>query len=355
MLRYLHYNFGVKLLNKIDPELAHNLVIAYFKHLYVNNTSPVENSILKTRICGLKLPNPIGLAAGFDKNAEIFNASLSLGFGFVEVGTITPEAQHGNTKPRLFRLNQELALVNRMGFNNKGMKSISTKSNKIRKGTVGINIGANANSINKILDYSKVFEFLASSFDYVTINVSSPNTKNLRDLQKPENLEKILVNIESINSQLEKKLPLFIKVSPDLSQKNLYEILSVSENYNIAGIIATNTTISRKTLAEKHKVLKGGLSGKPLFNQSNKILEHLAKQKKKKTVLIGTGGIFSASDIYEKIKIGASAVQIYTAFIYEGPNLLSKLKNDLEKLLLEDGYINLGEAVGSKHKIKKES
>ena len=201
MLRYLHYNFGVKLLNKIDPELAHSLVIAYFKHLYINNTYPVENPILKTKICGLKLPNPIGLAAGFDKNAEIFNASLSLGFGFVEVGTITPEPQLGNTKPRLFRLNEELALVNRMGFNNKGMKGISPKSNKIRRGTVGINIGANANSINKILDYPKVFEFLASSFDYVTINVSSPNTKNLRDLQKPENLEKILVNIQSVNSQ----------------------------------------------------------------------------------------------------------------------------------------------------------
>ncbi len=355
MLRDLHYNFGTKLLNTIDPELAHKLAISFLKYFYLSKSTLPDSNILKTKISDLEIMNPIGLAAGFDKNAEIFNPAISLGFGFTEVGTITPEPQYGNKRPRLFRISEELALINRMGFNNIGMKKIRANLSMEKKGVVGINIGANAKSINKILDYSKVFEFLASYFDYVTINVSSPNTENLRDLQKPENLEKILVNIQSLNLQLKKRLPIFIKLSPDLSFRNIEEILNAGENCAVSGIIATNTTTSRESLAEEYTSVRGGLSGKPLLQKSNKILEHIAKEKKKKTILIGTGGIFSANDLYEKIKLGASAVQIYTSFIYQGPRLLTKLKKDLESLILADGYKNLNEAIGSSLKTKRES
>ena len=274
--------------------------------------------MLKTKICGMEVPSPIGLAAGFDKNAEVFNATLSLGFGFVEVGTITPDPQFGNPKPRLFRLPEEKALINRMGFNNKGMLHVSKIAEKPKLGIVGVNIGANAKSINKILDYTNVFEFIAHLFDYVTINVSSPNTKNLRDLQKPETLEKILRDVNTINVSLKRKVPIFIKIAPDLNDSNVTEILSVCEENNVSGLIATNTTINPKNLKNPNS-FEGGLSGKPLFNQSNKILRLLAKRKNASTVLIGVGGIFSASDIYEKIMLGASAVQIYTGFVYNGP------------------------------------
>ncbi|MDC3076469.1 quinone-dependent dihydroorotate dehydrogenase, partial [Paracoccaceae bacterium] len=303
-------------------------------------------SALKTKISGMELPSPIGLAAGFDKNAEVFNATLSLGFGFVEVGTITPDPQAGNPKPRLFRLPDEEALINRMGFNNKGMLYVSRTARMPKLGVVGVNIGANAKSINKVLDYTIIFEFLAHLFDYVTINVSSPNTKNLRDLQKPEVLEKILKNVNAINASLKRQVPIFIKIAPDLNENNVTEILNVCEENNVSGLIATNTTISQKAL-EKPKSFEGGLSGKPLFKPSNKILKLLAKRKDPSTALIGVGGIFSASDVYEKIRLGASAVQIYSGFVYKGPMHIKKMEMELEDLLLKDGYGSIERAVGA--------
>ena len=294
----------------------------------------------------MELASPIGLAAGFDKNADVFNATLSLGFGFVEVGTITPNPQTGNPKPRLFRLPDEEALINKMGFNNKGMLYVSKNARKPKLGIVGVNIGANAKSINKVLDYTSVFEFLAHLFDYVTINVSSPNTKNLRDLQKPELLEKILKNVKSINVSLKSPVPIFIKIAPDLYKNNIIEILNVCEENGVSGLIATNTTISSKTL-KKPTSFEGGLSGKPLFKPSNNILRLLAKKKNASTALIGVGGIFSATDIYEKIKMGASAVQIYTSFVYNGPRHVKKMEVELKKLLLNDGYSTIDSAVGA--------
>ena len=294
----------------------------------------------------MELASPIGLAAGFDKNADVFNATLSLGFGFVEVGTITPNPQTGNPKPRLFRLPDEEALINKMGFNNKGMLYVSKNARKPKLGIVGVNIGANAKSINKVLDYTSVFEFLAHLFDYVTINVSSPNTKNLRDLQKPELLEKILKNVKSINVSLKSPVPIFIKIAPDLYKNNIIEILNVCEENGVSGLIATNTTISSKTL-KKPTSFEGGLSGKPLFKPSNNILRLLAKKKNASTALIGVGGIFSATDIYEKIKMGASAVQIYTSFVYNGPRHVKKMEVELKKLLLNDGYSTIDSAVGT--------
>jgi len=294
----------------------------------------------------MELASPIGLAAGFDKNADVFNASLSLGFGFVEVGTITPNPQTGNPKPRLFRLPDEEALINKMGFNNKGMLYVSKNARKPKLGIVGVNIGANAKSINKVLDYTSVFEFLAHLFDYVTINVSSPNTKNLRDLQKPELLEKILKNVKSINVSLKSPVPIFIKIAPDLYKNNIIEILNVCEENGVSGLIATNTTISSKTL-KKPTSFEGGLSGKPLLKPSNNILRLLAKKKNASTALIGVGGIFSATDIYEKIKMGASAVQIYTSFVYNGPRHVKKMEVELKKLLLNDGYSTIDSAVGA--------
>ena len=294
----------------------------------------------------MELASPIGLAAGFDKNADVFNATLSLGFGFVEVGTITPNPQTGNPKPRLFRLPDEEALINKMGFNNKGMLYVSKNARKPKLGIVGVNIGANAKSINKVLDYTSVFEFLAHLFDYVTINVSSPNTKNLRDLQKPELLEKILKNVKSINVSLKSPVPIFIKIAPDLYKNNIIEILNVCEENGVSGLIATNTTISSKTL-KKPTSFEGGLSGKPLFKPSNNTLRLLAKKKNASTALIGVGGIFSATDIYEKIKMGASAVQIYTSFVYNGPRHVKKMEVELKKLLLNDGYSTIDSAVGA--------
>ena len=294
----------------------------------------------------MELASPIGLAAGFDKNADVFNATLSLGFGFVEVGTITPNPQTGNPKPRLFRLPDEEALINKLGFNNKGMLYVSKNARKPKLGIVGVNIGANAKSINKVLDYTSVFEFLAHLFDYVTINVSSPNTKNLRDLQKPELLEKILKNVKSINVSLKSPVPIFIKIAPDLYKNNIIEILNVCEENGVSGLIATNTTISSKTLKTPTS-FEGGLSGKPLLKPSNNILRLLAKKKNASTALIGVGGIFSATDIYEKIRLGASAVQIYTSFVYNGPRHVKKMEVELKKLLLKDGYGTIDSAVGA--------
>ena len=347
MLNILHHYIGTKILNRIEPEISHAIALCYLRLLnqFVKKRK-IGNPMLKTKICGMEVPSPIGLAAGFDKNAEVFNATLSLGFGFVEVGTITPDPQFGNPKPRLFRLPEEKALINRMGFNNKGMLHVSKIAEKPKLGIVGVNIGANAKSINKILDYTNVFEFIARLFDYVTINVSSPNTKNLRDLQKPETLEKILRDVNTINVSLKKKVPIFIKIAPDINDSNVTEILSVCEENNVSGLIATNTTINPKNLKNPNS-FEGGLSGKPLFNQSNKILRLLAKRKNASTVLIGVGGIFSASDIYEKIMLGASAVQIYTGFVYNGPMHIKRMEMELKNLLLSDGYNSIDGAVGA--------
>ena len=347
MLNILHHYIGTKILNRIEPEISHAIALCYLRLLnqFVKKRK-IGNPMLKTKICGMEVPSPIGLAAGFDKNAEVFNATLSLGFGFVEVGTITPDPQFGNPKPRLFRLPEEKALINRMGFNNKGMLHVSKIAEKPKLGIVGVNIGANAKSINKILDYTNVFEFIAHLFDYVTINVSSPNTKNLRDLQKPETLAKILRDVNTINVSLKRKVPIFIKIAPDLNDSNVTEILSVCEENNVSGLIATNTTINPKNLKNPNS-FEGGLSGKPLFNQSNKILRLLAKRKNASTVLIGVGGIFSASDIYEKIMLGASAVQIYTGFVYNGPMHIKRMEMELKNLLLSDGYNSIDGAVGA--------
>ena len=347
MLNILHHYIGTKILNRIEPEISHAIALCYLRLLnqFVKKRK-IGNPMLKTKICGMEVPSPIGLAAGFDKNAEVFNATLSLGFGFVEVGTITPDPQFGNPKPRLFRLPEEKALINRMGFNNKGMLHVSKIAEKPKLGIVGVNIGANAKSINKILDYTNIFEFIAHLFDYVTINVSSPNTKNLRDLQKPETLEKILRDVNTINVSLKRKVPIFIKIAPDLNDSNVTEILSVCEENDVSGLIATNTTINPKNL-KKPSSFEGGLSGKPLFNQSNKILRLLAKRKNASTVLIGVGGIFSASDIYEKIMLGASAVQIYTGFVYNGPMHIKRMEMELKNLLLSDGYNSINGAVGA--------
>ena len=347
MLNILHHYIGTKILNRIEPEISHAIALCYLRLLnqFVKKRK-IGNPMLKTKICGMEVPSPIGLAAGFDKNAEVFNATLSLGFGFVEVGTITPDPQFGNPKPRLFRLPEEKALINRMGFNNKGMLHVSKIAEKPKLGIVGVNIGANAKSINKILDYTNIFEFIAHLFDYVTINVSSPNTKNLRDLQKPETLEQILQDVNTINVSLKRKVPIFIKIAPDLNDSNVTEILSVCEENNVSGLIATNTTINPKNLKNPNS-FEGGLSGKPLFNQSNKILRLLAKRKNASTVLIGVGGIFSASDIYEKIMLGASAVQIYTGFVYNGPMHIKRMEMELKNLLLSDGYNSIDRAVGA--------
>ena len=352
MINTLHHYIGTKILNRLEPETSHAIALCYLRLLNQRFSRVKVTSGLKNKNLWMELASPIGLAAGFDKNAEVFNSTLSLGFGFVEVGTITPNPQTGNPKPRLFRLPEEEALINKMGFNNKGMLYVSKNSRKSKLGIVGVNIGANAKSVNKILDYTTIFEFLAHLFDYVTINISSPNTKNLRDLQRPEMLERILKNVNSINVSLKKQVPIFIKIAPDLSENNVTEILNVCEENGVSGLIATNTTISPKTLKNPTS-FQGGLSGKPLLKPSNKILKLLAKRKNTSTVLIGVGGIFSAKDIYEKIRLGASAVQIYTSFVYKGPTHIKKMEMELKNLLLNDGYSTIDSAVGDSLRSKR--
>ena len=347
------FDIPIKILKFLPPELAHSFSIQALKYLNLKFDN-INDPILSQHILGLDFPNPIGLAAGFDKNAEVISSMFSLGFGFIEVGTITPLPQKGNPKPRVFRLEDDNAIINNLGFNNKGILKakknlLKLKSSSIKNRIVGVNLGLNKNSTDSIDDYLFGIESFCNLANYITINISSPNTVGLRDLQlrgKIENLIKQVVLKREIIDSLT-KIPIFIKISPDLNDDQLRDIALISLANNIDGLIITNTTINRpNNLLSKNKNFKGGLSGKPLFQASNKILKKMYNLTNGQIILIGVGGISSGSDCYEKIKSGASLIQLYSALTFSGPSLISKIKKELVDLIKTDGYKNISDLIG---------
>ena len=293
----------------------------------------IKSKHLEKEIFGIKFPNPVGLAAGFDKNAELFNELSNFGFGFIEIGTVTPKPQPGNKKKRVFRLNDDSSLINRLGFNNKGVDFVINNLKNKGEIIVGGNIGKNKNTPNHkaIDDYIYCFNALFDYVDYFVVNVSSPNTPNLRDLQEKKPLTGLVKQLNKERLKKSKEKPLLLKISPDLSEKQLLDIISVIETENLDGVIATNTTITRENLKSDPKLLSesGGLSGKKLTSKSNEVIRFIHKNSNGSFPIIGVGGIFDAEDVIEKLECGASLVQIYTGFIYEGPSIVKKINKKL--------------------------
>lgn len=316
----------------------------------------VNDESLATEVCGIRFPNPVGLAAGFDKNAEVYHGLSSMGFGFVEVGTITPLAQSGNEKPRLFRLVDDSAVINRMGFNNEGAETV--KSNLHNYETAGVPIGVNIGK-NKVTpieeaasDYEKCLDALYAYGHYFVINVSSPNTPNLRDLQEIESLKQLISSIQKKKLELETKgavnKPIFLKVAPDMTDEHMRDVVHAALEEGLSGIIATNTTLSREGLASRSYVGEaGGLSGLPLKDRSTAWIKEIYEEVGNQLPIIGVGGIFTGDDAYEKILSGASLIQVYTGMIYEGPGIVKAMNTRLVELLKRDGFSNIGEAVGA--------
>ena len=325
-----------------DPEKVHNFTFLLFKiflnipfvGFLVQKIYSVDNKKLSKKLFGIEFKNPVGLAAGFDKNAKLYNELSRFGFGFIEIGTVTPIAQAGNPKKRLFRLTNDQGIINRMGFNNDGMHKIAARLKKNKNILIGGNIGKNKATPNDkaVNDYLLCFNYLFDYVDYFVVNVSSPNTPNLRELQNTNFLRVILDSLNKENLKKSKTKPILIKISPDLSKENLLEIVDLAISLKIDGIIATNTTINRDNLTSKNINESGGLSGKPLANKSNEVIRFISDKSNGKIPIIGVGGIHSAKDAIDKIKAGADLVQIYTGFIYEGPSLIKSINKALVQL-----------------------
>jgi dihydroorotate dehydrogenase len=341
----------------LSPETAHEFGIETLK---IGLATKFAQSLITKRFAldeafgeferfGLKFKNPLGMAAGFDKNGVVVNQLAALGFGFVEVGTITFNPQKGNDKPRLFRLPKDKALINRLGFNNEGAAKVVERLKKIQPNCVlGVNIGKNKDVPNEaaIENYLQSFELASTVADYIAVNVSSPNTPNLRELQKAENLEELLKALQKRNLELSAK-PLLVKIAPDLSESEIEAIVDISQRLKLAGIIATNTTVSRQNL-ETNINETGGLSGKPLQKISNEVISKIYQYSKGKLPIIGVGGIFNAADAFEKIASGACLIQGYTGFIYQGFGFARAINSGLQKILKEQDFNDLDEAIGSK-------
>ncbi len=344
------------LIFKLDPETAHNLAIKSLKFNFIPNM-PDENKddpLFKTELFGNKIENPIGMAAGFDKNAEVYNSLFKLGFGFVEVGTITPLRQYGNPKPRVFRLVEDEALINRLGFNNLGAEKIINKINANKKiGTLGINIGPNKDTVDRIKDYLKGLSIFHQAADYITINISSPNTENLRKFHDQEQLNTLLKSIEKEKQNLNSEIPIVIKVSPDIVDAEIDEISQVLLSNNVKGIIVSNTSDStRESLVNIQKHQKGGLSGKPINTKSTILINKFYKLLKGKIKIIGVGGVDSGVSAYEKFAAGANYIQLYTSMVFRGPNIVNMIKKELKEILLKDGVKNFSEIIGKKTNTK---
>ena len=338
------YSFLKSLLFLFDPESAHRITINYLR--FAKFKKPKLYKVLKSKVFGLNFHNPIGIAAGFDKNGEVAHNLINLGFGFSEIGTVTPKPQLGNSKPRVFRLKDDSAIINRLGFNSDGFSEVKTKLGKIGDNIIGINIGANKNSKDFSEDYIKGIKFFSTIASYITINISSPNTPGLRNLEVLENLDILLDKINNLDREdLLIKIPILLKISPDLEPDNLKYLCKKVLSSKINGLIISNTTISRDSISTDIDE-KGGLSGKPLFDISTKQLRLAYKYTNGQIPLIGVGGVDSAETAYEKIKNGASLIQLYTGLVYNGPNLIKDMNKDLSSLIERDGYSNISEAVG---------
>ena len=335
---------------KLDPELAHNLAIKALKYNYIPNNKIPTNSLIETEIFGKKISNPIGLAAGFDKDAEVYNSFYKLGFGFVEVGTITPLKQYGNPKPRGFRLEEDEALINRLGFNNSGVNRVSSriKSNP-PNGLFGINIGPNKDTKNRVEDYLIGLRKFYNLADYLTVNISSPNTENLRSFHNSNELSELLSEIENEKKILKSNIPIVVKISPDIHDNDVEKISELLLKYNISSVIISNSTdSSRENLKNINKLEKGGLSGKPLEVKSNLLINKFFKILRSKIKIIGVGGVDSGKSAYEKIINGANLVQLYTGMVYQGPNIASKITKELIEITKNHSVKNISELVGIK-------
>ena len=323
------------LLFLFDPERVHYFTFSLIKILSAVPGMPsffralylVKHPKLEREVFGLKFPNPVGLAAGFDKNAVLYKALSNFGFGFIEIGTITPKAQPGNPKKRLFRLKEDEAIINRMGFNNEGVEAAIKRLKSNSKVLIGGNIGKNKTTPNEQAadDYIYCFNALFDYVDYFVVNVSSPNTPNLRALQDKAPLTHLLTTLCAINKEKQHPKPILLKIAPDLSNAQLDDIITIVSETKIDGLIATNTTLNREGLKSENKAETGGLSGKPLNKRSTEVIRYIAEKSKNAFPIIGVGGIHSAEDALEKIKAGASLVQLYTGFVYEGPALIKRI------------------------------
>jgi len=334
----------------LDPETAHDLAIKSLKFdLFPSKIFEIEDEqILNIELLGKKFPNPIGLAAGFDKSAEAYNSLLKLGFGFVEVGTVTPLKQFGNPKPRIFRLEDDGALINRLGFNNDGIEVIKNRiKSDEKKGILGINIGPNKDTKDQKNDFCLGLKNFFDIADYITINISSPNTEGLRDFHDQGKLKDLLLTLNKIKKDNKTNVPLLLKVSPDIQDNYISEIVDVATNNNISAIILTNTTVgNRDNLVSKIKKEKGGLSGEPLQQISTNMIKKFYKQLNGKIPIIGVGGVNSGKSAYEKIIAGASLLQLYTGFVYRGPSTAKDIKKELIQILKNEGIKNIKDAVG---------
>ena len=338
------------LIFKLEPELAHSLAIKALKFGYISPFKQENNELLKTNIFGKNITNLIGMAAGFDKDAEVYNSLFKLGYGFVEVGTVTPLKQYGNPKPRMFRLEEDKALINRLGFNSSGAESVCSRiKNNPPKSLLGINIGPNKDTSNRINDYLIGLRTFYNLADYLTINISSPNTENLRSFHNQQELENLISAIDKEKKVLKTKIPTTIKISPDISGNQIDQIAEVLLNYNIPAIIISNTTENnRDSLVNSNKYQKGGLSGKPLEEKSNLLIKKFYKIFQGKIKIIGVGGVDSGKSVYEKLLCGANLIQLYTGMVYEGPNIVNKIIEELNGILKKEGISDLNTIIGSK-------
>ncbi len=334
----------------LDPETAHDLAIKSLKlNILPKSIFRVEQEeVLETNLLNQKIPNPIGLAAGFDKSAEVYNSLFKLGYGFIEVGTVTPNRQLGNPKPRIFRLEKDKALINRLGFNNHGSEIISKRiSNNLPSGFLGINIGPNKDTTKKEEDYLICLSRLADYAGYLTINISSPNTEGLRNFHNKKKFEKLLSGINKVKKDKNIKKPIVVKLSPDINNNEISELIELIMKYKITGIIVSNTSDSnRENLSDLQKNERGGLSGKPIKNLSTNLIKKFYSETKGKIQIIGVGGVDSGLTAFEKIIAGATAVQIYTGMVFKGPGIVKNIKKELISVLKKENIKNISEAVG---------
>ncbi len=344
------YSFLKPFIFSFDPEIAHDLAINSLKlnvlpkHIF----QVAEEELLETDLLNEKLPNPIGLAAGFDKSAEVYNSLFKIGYGFVEVGTVTPKRQLGNPKPRIFRLEKDQALINRLGFNNHGSEIIGKRiSENLPSGFLGINIGPNKDTKNKEEDFYMCLSNLYSYAGYLTINISSPNTEGLRDFHNLKELEKLLTGINKIKKEKNISKPIVVKISPDIKDSEMSKIIEIILKYKINGIIVSNTTDrNRENLSDIQKNEKGGLSGQPIKDLSTNLIKKFYKNTKGKIQIIGVGGVDSGQAAFDKICAGANAVQLYTGMVYKGPGVVKEMKKELISILKKENFHNISEAVG---------
>jgi dihydroorotate dehydrogenase len=339
---------GLAALHRLDPETAHGLSLRALAAGLVPLPGAVTTPRLATRLAGLDLPNPLGLAAGYDKNAEVVGPLTRAGFGFVEVGAATPLPQPGNSRPRLFRLPEDRAVINRFGFNNDGAEAIAARLARAdRRVPVGLNLGANKTSEDRAADFARVLAIAGPHVDFATVNVSSPNTERLRELQGKAALAALLAGVLAARDGLARPVSVFLKIAPDLTEAELEDVAGVALASGIDGIIATNTTLARDGLKSRRRTEAGGLSGVPLFARSTRVLARLSLLTGGRLPLIGVGGIASAEDAWQKIRAGASAVQLYTAMVYRGLSLVAEITRGLDARLAREGFATVADAVGT--------